>query len=96
MEKNKDFSLNQYFETFYKAQAIKPEDGWSSSTTILNAQFDEVELPATFKGQTTQKLVSILQEIEKQEIVYVKDLKVRADKNKTIVFDIVLATLRKK
>ncbi|MFH0898052.1 MAG: hypothetical protein V1855_00550 [bacterium] len=96
IEKNKDFDLREYFETFYKSQGLNPEGGWGTTANVLNPEFDEIELSASFKGQTTEKLVKILQELDKQKIVYVKELRMKADKNKTIIVDITIATLRKK
>ena len=94
---SKDFNLNSFFETFCKNQGIKPEDGWGRSTKVLaNPQFDEDVLTATFKGQTTQKLVKILEELDKQKLVYLKNLQVKSEKSKQIIFDITIATLRAK
>ncbi|MFH1831918.1 MAG: hypothetical protein ABH827_03900 [bacterium] len=96
LAQNKDFSLNSYFETFYKRQNIKPEDGWRESPNVINSKFDEMELSATFKDQTTEKMVKILEEIDKTKIVYVKKVHIKTEKNKRITFDITLSTLKEK
>ncbi|MBX9831324.1 hypothetical protein K2X40_05175 [Candidatus Babeliales bacterium] len=96
LNKHKDFNIKSYFETFYKEQHITPEAGWDADARSINEKFDEIALSATFKDQTTEKLVKILEEIEKKEILSVKSLNVKTDKDKKISFDIVIATIKAK
>ena len=95
LEKYKDFNIKIYFEQFCKEQGLMPDPNWDTSVEIVKEKFEEVTLAATFKGQTTQKLVKILEALEKNEIIYIKMLNIKTEKNsKTISFDITLATKR--
>ncbi len=95
LAKHKDFNVKIYFEQFCKEQNITPEPGWNTTVDTINEKFEEVTLPASFKGQTTEKLVTILEKLNKNELLYIKYLAVRAEKNtKKITFDITLATKR--
>ena len=95
LEKYKDFNIKIYFEQFCKEQGLVPDPTWDTSVETVKEKFEEVTLPATFKGQTTQKLVKILEALQKNEIIYIKMLDIKTEKNsKTISFDITLATKR--
>ncbi len=96
LNKHKGFNLGSFFEKFCKDQGVKPEPNWSPTSESLNPQFEEVSLAATFKGQATENLVKMLEAIDKNEILYVKELRIRKEKDKTITFDISLATQRSK
>jgi len=94
-EKYKDFNIKIYFEQFCKEQGLVPDPNWDTSVEVVKEKFEEVTLAAAFKGQTTQKLVKILEALEKNEIIYIKMLDIKTEKNsKTISFDITLATKR--
>ena len=93
--KHKNFNIKIYFEQFCKKHSITPEPGWNTTVDIINERFEEITLPATFKGQTTEKLVNILEKLDKKELIYIKSLGIRPDKEaKKISFDITLATKR--
>lgn len=94
VEKNPDFTINGFFEQFCRDLAITPETGWAARTDQINEKMDELTIPATFKGQTTEKLVAVLEALEKKEMVYTKDLRIRNEANKKIAFDITIATNR--
>jgi hypothetical protein len=95
LEKYKDFNIKIYFEQFCKEQGLMPDPNWDTSVEVVKEKFEEVTLAAAFKGQTTQKLVKILEALEKNEIIYIKMLDIKTEKNsKTISFDITLATKR--
>jgi len=96
LEENSNFNIKRYFEEFCKESNINPEAGWDTSIVELNPQFDEVTLDATFKKQSMKLLVTILEKLDKKQIVSVKRLIVKKEKDKTITFDITLATLQKK
>jgi hypothetical protein len=96
LEKNKDFNMKIYFEQFCKEQSLTPESGWDTSYESINEKFDEVSISASFKKQTTEKLISVFQEIDKKEIVYVKNLRIRKEKDKTIRFDFTISTKKSK
>lgn len=96
LEKDRSFTIKGFFEQFCKEQDIVPERGWDSSAQSVNEKFDEIALTATFKGQTTEKLVKILTALDQKEIVYIKELVVRNENNGKITFDITIATKQDK
>ncbi len=96
LEANKDFKIQGFFEQFCRDQSITPEVGWDTRTEQVSEKFDEVTLPATFKNQTTESLVTILDALEKKEIIYIKDVTIRTEAPGKISFDITLATKKYK
>jgi hypothetical protein len=96
LDRNKDFTLRGFFEQFCREQNIIAESGWDARSEAVNEKFDEITLPATFKGLTTDKLVSILEILDKNELVYIKELLIRNEGEKKIGFDIKLATKKYK
>jgi len=98
LESNKGFSIKTFFEGLTQEQKMKPEAGWETETRSIegNDTFDEILLPATFKGQTTQSLVSLLAALENHELVYIKELEIKKESAKTISFQITIATKKRK
>jgi hypothetical protein len=96
LNEHKNFNIKVYFEQFCKDISMTPEPGWNTSVESINEKFDEIILPTTFKGQSTEKLVTILEEIDKKEIVYIKDVYIRTEKDKRLSFDVTIATKQKK
>ncbi|MFA6527572.1 MAG: hypothetical protein WCT20_04065 [Candidatus Babeliales bacterium] len=92
IEKHKDFTLNGTFEQLCREQNITPEPGWVSRTDSINEKFDEISLPATFKGLTTEKLVNFLDALDKKELIYVKEVKIKNTGSKQISCEITIAT----
>lgn len=96
-KKHPTFTMSAFFERFYAKHNMRPEAGWKpeDGAVIQGSQegvtYQEVELRATFKNQTMQKLVTVLQDLYKDPIVYVKALDLAAEKGK-INFELVLAT----
>jgi len=97
LDENPDFNMFQYFEKFRTRHNIKPEPGWKpeDGEEIIGSEpgikYKEVILRATFKNQTMEKLVSVLQDIYKEQIVYLKSLEIAAQDSK-ISFELELAT----
>lgn len=97
LDKYPDFSMNSYFERFYTKHNLNPEPNWKpeEGAAIESSQegisFQEITLQASFKNQTMEKLVQILQDIYKEEIIYLKALEITRENGK-IGFDITLAT----
>jgi len=97
LEASPDFNMNTYFEKFYTKHKIKPEPNWKPEEEAViessqpDIKYQEVVLKATFKNQTMQKLVTILQDIYNEQIIYLKGLVVTAEKSK-INFELTLAT----
>lgn len=98
LDNNPDFNMSTYFERFYTKHNIKPEPNWKpeEGAVIESAQegirYQEVVLQAMFKKQTMQKLVTLLQDIYKEPIIYLKGLEIASAENKTINFELTLAT----
>lgn len=97
LETRRDFSMNTYFEKFYTKHKIKPEPNWKPEEgTVIDGskpdiKYQEIILKATFKNQTMKKLVTILNDIYREQIIYLKGLEVTAAKEK-INFELTLAT----
>ena len=96
LDKNKDFTMKGFFEQFCKEQNLIPEAGWDARTEPLNERFDEIILPATFKNLNTERLVKILEELDKKELVLIKVMDIRSEENKQLTVNIMLATKRYK
>ncbi|MDQ5940865.1 MAG: hypothetical protein QG632_591 [Candidatus Dependentiae bacterium] len=98
LEINKGFNIKTFFETLTSNQKLKAEPGWDTERRDIdgNETFDEIVLAATFKGQTTQSLVSLLGTLENNEIVYIKELEIKKDGKKTISFELTIATKKRK
>lgn len=94
LEQEKNFNIKTYFEQFCSKQKITPNGNWETTTQELlgSDKFDEISLSATFKNETTQKLVTILEALNKKEIVYIKELIIKNENDKRIIFDITIAT----
>ena len=99
-EENKNFNIKVFFEEFCKKQNIKPEPGWfenyKSNNIEGNEKFQEDLITATFKSFTMQNLVTILDSLKKEEIIFVKELVIRSEENKKISFDITLGAMKEK
>jgi hypothetical protein len=92
LDADRNFNIKSYFEGFCQAQGL-PSQGWGEARTEeLNDKFDEVSLTASFKGQTTEKLVRVLEDFYKKEIIYIKSLNVKQEPDKKISFNITIAT----
>jgi hypothetical protein len=96
LEENKNFHMKIYFETFCKENNITAVPGWDTVTTQINAQVDEISLTAGFKDMTTETLVKLLQEFDKKEIIYIKNVRIKSEKDKKVFCEITLATVRNK
>ncbi|MDQ5890386.1 MAG: hypothetical protein QG604_260 [Candidatus Dependentiae bacterium] len=98
LESYKGFSIKTFFETLTSEQKMKAETGWETATCNIegNETFDEIVLAATFKGQTTQTLVSLLNALETHENVYIKELEIKKEGKKNITFDLTIATKKRK
>jgi hypothetical protein len=99
LKQNREFDIRVFFEQFSKEQNMIPEPNWTPIELPVegNENFDEVVLTAAFKKQTTEKLVNMLDALEKKEKnIYIKELVIRNNLDKTIDFEISLATMRYK
>jgi hypothetical protein len=92
LDKDKDFNIKSYFETFYKEQGITPEPGWDTKQEEINERISEVSLSALFKGLSMEKLVKILSALGAKPVVYVKDIAIKSESNKKLNFELTIAT----
>jgi hypothetical protein len=96
LEANKNFNLQVYFEKFCSENSVTAEPGWNVAVSTTKNEFEEINLRAAFKDITTQKLVSLLVELDKLDIIYVKELLLKSEKSKKITVNFVLGTKRRK
>ncbi|HBS48053.1 TPA: hypothetical protein DEO28_02420 [Candidatus Dependentiae bacterium] len=93
-----DFDIKGFFESFTRSNKIKSDGNWTFATISIagNDLLEETSLQATFKNLTMEKLVSILKELEEKDNIYVKNLKITREENKTLSIDIMIGTLKYK
>ncbi len=102
LEKYQGEDIKSFFELFCKNLGVTPQPGWDANPADINQKFEEITVKATFKGQTTQKLVEILDAIQKEaisknKILYTKNVDIKHDQSKNqIAFDLTIATVRMK
>lgn len=100
LKKEKDFEIKSFFEKFCIDHKVKPESDWATPSNPIeeNAALEEISLKATFKNQTMETLVNFLSDLTKNEMIYVKNLKITKEQKsgtkKTITFEIIIATLK--
>lgn len=81
LEKRNDYNnLRSYFERFCQQNKISPEAGWAETTQTLEIagsdRFEEEQLTATFKKQKTRDIVVLIQTLEKDELLNLKELEI--------------------
>lgn len=96
LDEHKNFNLKIYFEQFCKENGFSAVPNWDTTTTAENAQVDEIALTATFKELTMENLVRMLLAFDKTEIIYIKNLRIKSEKERKITCDVTLATVRTK
>ena len=98
LENNKGFSIKSFFEQFCSEHNVTPEQGWDTEVRSIegNEQFDEIVLPASFKKQSTQALVTLLNSLDANEIVYIKELDIKKEEKNSISFNLTIATKKQK
>jgi hypothetical protein len=92
LEQKRGFSIQAFFEQICREQSLTAEAGWATRSDHVSDIFDEITLTAHFKNLTTEKLVKFLDTLNKEEIVYLKDLQIKNSSNKTIATSITIAT----
>jgi hypothetical protein len=96
MQERKDFSIKTYFERFIKEHNITAEGNWAETEKRAipgNDLFEEEILKASFKNMTTEKIVGILGDFEKDNFVDVKEASLKLE-GSTVTLDLVLAAKR--
>lgn len=95
-EQEKDFNIKSYFEQFCKQQNIVAEPGWDASSSDIGDKFTETVLQATFKGQSMQKIVQVIDALDKKETTYLKEVTIRSEANQKITTELRIGTVRPK
>ncbi|NDD55154.1 hypothetical protein EBZ39_15040 [bacterium] len=96
LDQERDFTINGFFEQFCREQNLTPEIGWEARSEQVNDKFYEVLLSATFKDLTADRLVKALDELNKKDIVYVKECTIKTTNNRKINVGLTIATKRYK
>ena len=96
LDQEPDFNLQQYFEQISSNLGIKKDNTSINTATIDRGQYSERNVTATFAGITMKLLTRLLQEIEQNIRINVKELDITPGKSKTIDVTITIATLQKK
>ncbi len=102
LEKNQNEDMRSFIELFCKNQRITPQPDLSPVSIDINEKFEEIAVQVTLMGQSTQKLVEILDALKKEaltkeKILYTKNIHIKKDPNgNTINIDLTIATIRMK
>lgn len=97
LDKQTNFNMRSHFERFYTKHKTTPEAGWEPEYgepiegTEEDIKFQEIILRAKFNNQTMQTLISLLQDIYSEEIIYLKGLDLTIKESK-IDFELTIAT----
>jgi len=77
LTKDKDFRIKEFFDTMVKELFLERNVGNTaevSESQDLGNGYDEIQLGAQFTSITTKQVCEILEKIEKNKLVYVKEL----------------------
>jgi hypothetical protein len=95
LEEKGNFKIREIDDVFKKLNLI-PQTS-ATSQTEKDATYREASLKASFSGITMKQLCDLLEELEKNKLVYTKDLEItRAKQPQKIDVVLTLATLQKK
>jgi hypothetical protein len=92
LDQNKEFNIKSYFEGFCQQNSLVPTQGFDTRLDDSNDKFDEIYLSASFKSLTMDKIVKILEEFYKKEIIYIKSMSIKQEQEKKVSFEITIAT----
>ena len=90
LETKSDYNnLKSYFERICKQNSLVPEAGWAESSESLeipgNEQFEEERLTSSFKGLSTKDAISLIDTLDKDEIVHLKQIELeKTEKSLTV------------
>jgi hypothetical protein len=93
INQRKELSIKTYFERFIKEHSLTPEGNWAETeknAIVDNELFEEEILRATFKNVSTELVVKILSDIEKEDIVEAKKVHLKKE-GSAVTFDLVVA-----
>lgn len=79
LEDNKDFNVKTFFEKLSQDQQLSVEGSWEAETVPISGSdaFEETRLPIAIKGQTIEKVVKLLNALEKEPMIEIKEVTMR-------------------
>ncbi|HVW99634.1 MAG TPA: hypothetical protein VHA52_04210 [Candidatus Babeliaceae bacterium] len=99
LEKDRDFRLVKYFLSLVDQLSLRQnltQDPIPMSEDLNNG-YTEVRIPATFTNLNMKQVVELLQEIDKNDRVYTKELSlIKSSKSPTLDVTLIIATLQPK
>ncbi len=96
LEQKRGFVLQAFFEQVCRDLSMTPEAGWAPKEEHISDIFNEIILTAIFKNVTSEKVVKLLNMLNKEEIVYLKGFNLKNNNNRTITISVTIATKRYK
>jgi hypothetical protein len=94
LNEDPDFNLGHYFENLKQKLHIASDK--STQTTIDRDEYSESLVEAQFTSITMKTVAELLQEIEQNPRITIKELAITQGKDQTIDVEITIATLKKK
>lgn len=95
LDKNKNFKLGFYINNLIKQHNLNAKTGATSTQQLGKMGYEEITQSVTIENSDTKKLVELLEQIENNELVYIKKLEIIPQIQK-ISFTLTLATLQPK
>lgn len=98
LAKDKDFKIAGYFTDVVNKLGLagnktrEPE----TSAELLDNGYTEIKLYASFSGLNTQKIVQLLDTLEQNERIYIKDVEIYKSEGNALNLNILIATLEPK
>lgn len=98
LQENEAFNIKRYFEQLCQQERITPQLGWDTHTNPLEGSdtFEEVVLEADFVNITMKTLVTLLNQIEQHQLIYIRELEIRKSGNHSLECSITIATQKYK
>lgn len=97
LEQDKEFKIGGYFSTIVRQLALernKTREAATSSVQLDNG-YTEVQLYASFFSMNMQKVVELLDTLEQNNRIYVKELEIyKPDTDNSVNINIMIATLQ--
>jgi hypothetical protein len=90
---HKDFNIKTFFEKLSHDQQLSVEGSWEAETMPIPGSdaFEETRLPIMIKGQSIDKIVKLLNALEKEPMIDIKEVIMRHEGG-ALTLSLVLAT----
>ena len=95
LEKNKNFKLGFYIDNLKRQHNLNAKTGVPTTQQLGKMGYEEITQTVNIENSNTQKLVELLEQIENNELVYIKKLEI-IPLAQTISYALTLATLQPK